>query len=260
MTRRPPPPFLPASVAAREWLTPRLVRVSLEGARLKEFEVSQPASSVRVLLPRPDRPDTLELPTWDGNQFLMANGRRPILRTLTPRHHDRDAGRLQVDVVVHGDGAAATWASKAAIGTPAAVSGPARGYTIEPQAEAMILGGDETAIPAISQIVEALPEHVDVTVFIEVADDSRPLLPGDPEGRMRIEWVTPDDAVPGQAVADRLGQVDLAPGTHLWAAGEAGSMQRIRQQLLVDRGLPRSQATIRGFWKRGRASADNPLV
>jgi NADPH-dependent ferric siderophore reductase len=35
-------------------------------------------------------------------------------------------------------------------------------------------------------------------------------------------------------------------------AGEAAAVQRIRRQLFEDRGLPRPQATVRGYWKHGR--------
>ena len=96
-----------------------------------------------------------------------------------------------------------------------------------------------------------------MTIYLEVPDNSRPPLP-DPRSPIEIVWLAPDGATPGRALADRLGQVDLPGGTHLWAAGEAGSMQRIRQQLLVERGLPRSQVTIRGYWKHGRAAAEAP--
>jgi NADPH-dependent ferric siderophore reductase len=51
---------------------------------------------------------------------------------------------------------------------------------------------------------------------------------------------------------------ELAPRTRLWAAGEAAAMQRIRRHLFEDRGLSRADATVRGYWKHGRAgdSAD----
>ena len=73
------------------------------------------------------------------------------------------------DVVLHGRGAAASWAEGARPGDRAAISGPARGYTPDPEAGAYILAGDETAIPAIAQLLEALPA-VPVDVHIEIAE------------------------------------------------------------------------------------------
>ena len=46
---------------------------------------------------------------------------------------------------------------------------------------------------------------------------------------------------------------DLEPGIRVWVAGEAAAMQRIRRHLFEDRGLPRSQASVRGYWKHGRS-------
>lgn len=256
MNRRPPPSFLLAEVSGREQLTPRLVRVTLQGPELTRLEVAEPASSVRVLLPDPSRPHALEIPAWDGNRFVLPGGRRPILRTLTPRHHDSAAGVLQVDVVVHGDGAASGWAASSSVGSPAAVSGPARGYTIDPEATLLVLGGDETAIAAISQIIEAARGDVEIAVHLEAATPgARFTLPFHPGGR--VHWYVGDRSAPGRVAADEMARVDLAPGARLWAAGEAAAMQSLRQRLFRDRGVPRAHATIRGYWKHGRSSLED---
>jgi NADPH-dependent ferric siderophore reductase len=253
--RRPPPPFLTAELAGREWLTPRLVRVTLEGEPLGELEVTQPASSVRVLIPDRARPAELEIPGWDGNRFVLADGRRPTIRTLTPRYHDPRAGRLVLDVVVHGSGAASTWASEATVGSPVAVSGPARGYTIDPAAESLLLAGDETATAAVSQILEALPVDRAVSIYMEApGPEARPALPEHP--RCTLHWIDQVGGVPGTALVDALGEAELPEGGLLWAAGEAAAMQRLRQRLFNERGIARAMATIRGYWKHGRSGED----
>jgi NADPH-dependent ferric siderophore reductase len=120
----------------------------------------------------------------------------------------------------------------------------------------LILGGDETALAAISQIIEVLPEHIEVAAHLETATAlARPALPSHP--RLRVSWLTSTE-VPGQAVADALGHAEFPDGTRLWAAGEAAAMQRLRQRLFQGLALPRSQATIRGYWKHGRTSEDDP--
>ncbi|HEX4865496.1 MAG TPA: siderophore-interacting protein [Acidimicrobiales bacterium] len=256
MSRRPPPPFLEGEVVQREWLTPRLVRVTLQGSELGRLEVTQPASSLRVLLPDPSRPDDLELPGWDGNRFLLSDGSRPVLRTLTPRHVDRGAGRLQVDVVVHGQGAASRWAAAAGVGSPAAVSGPARGYVVDPAATELIVGGDETAIAAVSQIVESAPDGLALTVLLETpGEESRPVLPDRPG--CELSWVDQRGDVPGAALVGRMSALAISPAGRLWAAGEAAAMQRLRSRLFTELGVPRTQATIRGYWKHGRTAADD---
>ena len=46
---------------------------------------------------------------------------------------------------------------------------------------------------------------------------------------------------------------ELAPGTRVWVAGEAAAVQRVRRHLFEDQGLPRAQASVRGYWKHGRS-------
>lgn len=253
--RRPPAPFRRARVSSRVSLTPRLTRVTVRGQDLRLLETGQPASSVRVLLPAGEPADALEIPTWDGNRYVLADGRRPVIRTLTPRHFDREQGALQFDVVVHGDGAAARWASVGEIGTPVALSGPARGYAPDPAARHLVLGGDETAYAAVCSIVESVPQGVSLSVFLEVGEaEARPPLPSGGG----VEWLAYDpDRGPSGALADRLGRVELPEDTRLWAAGEAAAMQRLRLSLFGERGLPRSRAVLRGYWKHGRVSEED---
>src|SRR5215510_5216199 len=100
-TRREPPRFRHVVVRRVEPRSPRLLRVTLAGPELEGLTVDQPAASVRLLLPSSaDR--ELVMPTWNGNQFLLADGRRPVIRTFTPRRVDGEALELDLDVVVHG--------------------------------------------------------------------------------------------------------------------------------------------------------------
>jgi NADPH-dependent ferric siderophore reductase len=141
-----------------------MTRVILGGDELAGFSLDQPAASVRLLLPTADR---LEIPTWHGNEFLLSDGARPIIRTLTPRRFNPAARELHLDVVVHGSGAASTWAESTQPGDNVAISGPGRGYHIDPDATAFLLAGDETAIPGICQLLEYLP-NIPITVHLSV--------------------------------------------------------------------------------------------
>ena len=79
-----------ACVGGRRGAPPRLTRVTLSRARSSSASrCPEPAGSVRLLLPEPDG---LEIPTWAGNNFVFADGRRPTLRTLTPVGTDPGPG------------------------------------------------------------------------------------------------------------------------------------------------------------------------
>ena len=250
-TRRPPPPFRLVTILRTERLSPRLGRVTLGGPELDGLIVEQPAASVRVLLPIAHGGEVV-IPDWAGNEFLLPDGRRPTIRTLTPRRVDGRRLELDVDVVLHGAGAAARWAHGAKPGSRAAVSGPARGYTIDEEAPGFLLAGDETAIPAISQLLERLPANRPVHAEIEVADPAaRHALPAHPGAT--VHWrVQAAGTAPGDALVAAVRAADVAPETRAWVAGEAAAVQRIRRLFFEERGWSRAHATVRGYWKHGR--------
>jgi len=233
-----------------------MVRVTLSGPELQGLVVQDPAASVRLLLPSPGAGE-LVMPSWNGNEFLLPDGRRPAIRTLTPRRVDGETLELDVEVVIHGGGVASEWAEAGEPGDPAAVSGPGRGYAVDVDAPAFLLAGDETALPAISQLLEVLPPETPVQVHIEVAHpDARLPLPEHPSATVAW-WDLPPGASSGDALVSAVRGAVVLPGTRAWAAGEAAAVQRIRRHLFEDRGLPRSQASVRGYWKRGRSGDDD---
>lgn len=253
-TRREPPRLREVTVRSVDRLTPHMVRVTFAGADLEGLVVEQPAASVRLLLPSPGVQE-LVMPAWNGNEFLLPDGSRPAIRTFTPLPIDApsDVPELDLQIVVHGSGVASTWAEAAEPGVPAAISGPGRGYDVDPEAQAYCLAGDETAIPAIGQLLEALPRDIPVEVHIEVArPDARLTLPEHPQAT--VHWHDlPAAAAPGEALLAAVRIADIGPDHRVWAAGEAAGVQRVRRHLFEERGLPRRNAAIRGYWKHGRA-------
>jgi len=252
--RREPPQFRRVTVIRVEPVTPRLVRITLAGPELAGFTVDEPAASVRLLIP-PAATGAVVIPAWNGNEFLYTDGRRPAIRTFTPLRVDADSLAFDIEAVIHGEGAAARWAAAAEPGAAAAVSGPGRGYTVDPDAPAFLLGGDESAIPAISQLLDVLPVGTPTRVHIEVAQpDARVSLPV--REYTTVEWHDlPGGAPPGTALVAAICDAELAPGTRVWVAGEAAAVQRIRRHLFDETSVPRAHTTIRGYWKHGRAGA-----
>jgi NADPH-dependent ferric siderophore reductase len=251
-TRREPPRFRRVVVHAVERLSPRLVRITFAGPELDGLTVEHPAASVRLLLPPPGERE-LVMPAWNGNEFLLPDGRRPTLRTFTPRRVDAEALELDLDIVLHGAGAAAEWAQAASPGDAAAISGPGRGYVVDPDAPAFVLAGDETAIPAISQLLDVVPTEAQVQVHIEVGHpDARLELPDHPLARVHWHDLLAG-APPGDALVAAIHSTEITSEARVWVAGEAAAVQRIRRHLFEERGLPRSQAAVRGYWKHGRS-------
>jgi NADPH-dependent ferric siderophore reductase len=229
-----------------------MLRVTLVGTDLVGLERGEPGSSVRLLLPRDD--GGFELPTWQGNEFLWADGARARIRTLTPLavRDDGASAELDLDVVLHDDAPLTRWARSATAGDPAAVSGTGSGYDIDPAVASYVLLGDESAVPAVTTLLEALPRTASVTVLVERrAGAAQVDLPDHPGAT--VTWsVLPDGEAPGATLVEAAARVELLPEARIWAAGEAAAVQRIRKLLFDQRGVQRSQATIRGYWKAGR--------
>jgi NADPH-dependent ferric siderophore reductase len=260
-TRQPAPPFRRAEVVAVTAVTSRLTRVTLRGEELVGIPMPEPAGSVRLLLPERDSeaehgPGGLEIPTWASNNFVYADGRRPTLRTLTPVDTDPDRGELALAIVRHGAGRAAAWAEQVRPGAAVAISGPARGYVPSRDAGRFLIGGDETAIPALIQLAAAIPAGIPAEVLVEVPDPDARTPITDREG-IDVVWI--DGAtVPGAALADAFTARTVGPDTHVWAGGEAAAMQRIRRHLYETLGVDRARATARGYWKHGRSASTAP--
>lgn len=254
-TRRPPPDFRRATVVGTTDRGPRLTTVTLRGPALVGFSVEAPAASVRLLLPRTDADGRLEIPEWNGNEFRFADGVRPPIRTLTPLRTDPSSGSVEVEVVRHGHGALAGWAGTAAEGDQVALAGPGAGYAVPDGADRFLVVGDESALPAIGQVLDALPRPAAVEVVVEVAaPEGRIALPHHPGATVR--WCDlPPGAPPGAAMFAAVAALDVPADVAVWAAGEAAAVHRLRKLLLDERGVARSRAVIRGYWKHGRDGA-----
>lgn len=240
------------AVRALETLNPRMLRIVLGGPELAGLVIDEPAASVRLLVPPPGRREIV-MPTWTGNQFELPTGERAPIRTFTPRLFDPGRAELTIDLVLHGRGAASDWATATGIGDEVAVSGPGRGYVIDPAAATTLLVGDESAIPAISQLLESIPFRVHVDVRIEVADDAaRAELPGHPNANTVWYTATPGSQ-PGDQLVGAVASLETVPDA-VWVAGEAAAVQRIRRNLFEERGIERSRASVHGYWKHGRSA------
>ncbi len=227
-----------------------MVRVTLAGPMLQGIDPGLPAASVRVLLPRD--PSEVVLPTWAGNEFLFADGSRPTIRTLTPLSFRPGPLELDIEVVRHGNGILSAWADTAKAGDRVAVSGTGRGYEIDPAVRSFLLAGDESALPAISMLLRALPPEAEVEVLIEIRHpDARLELPAHPGAT--IQWCQPEaGSVPGDSLFAAVAIAQITRDARVWVAGEAAAAQRIRRHLFDERSLSRSQVVVRGYWKHGR--------
>jgi NADPH-dependent ferric siderophore reductase len=288
--------FFSATVARVQRLSPSFLRLTFAGPELTGFGVGGADQRIKLVLSRDGGPvrDLLsDGPGWYQEYRELPDERRPYLRTYTVRAARPHLGEIDVDVVLHGNdgghpGPAAGWAAAAVAGDPIVVLGPDRagtgrawGVEWAPPAEGtLFLAGDETAVPAISAIVEALPADRRTVAVLEVPEAGDVLSLALPPG-VEVRWLVRGARLRGEALgpavhaalcelgvaAPAAGQdpadVDLeggvlwevpeagADGCYAWLAGEAGMVTRLRRRLIRDLAVPRSAVAFMGYWRMG---------
>lgn len=242
-----------------EWLSPGMVRITLGGEALAGFRSDAPDDGMRLYFPA-DVADTSWAPAVDGSTLVFP-GERPPGREFTPRRYDADAGELDFDFVIHGDGPAASWAANAAPGHYLGVSGPRRSRLLSGRVDGYLLAGDATGLPSIARRLEELPAGTPVVAVIEVANESEE-LPLTTRADLRVIWLHRDEAALDATglLAAAIAGLELPAGDlFAWAAGEAGSVRAVRRHLLDERGIPDARMRMTGYWKRAVANYDHHL-
>jgi NADPH-dependent ferric siderophore reductase len=177
------------------------------------------------------------------------------VRTYTALYPDTEAGTLAIDFVTHGDvGVAGPWAQAARPGDRLEARGPGGAYRPDPEADWHLLVGDESAVPAITAALEALPTDAVARVVVLVEDAAHePALPL-PSGAV-LTVLHRTALGPGDGLATAVRALEWLPGrVHAFVHGEAEEvMHGVRPYLLKERGLARDQVSISGYWRRGRS-------
>jgi NADPH-dependent ferric siderophore reductase len=235
-------------------IAPRLVSVLVRGNELDGFAAAAPTSHLKVFLPAPGQDAPLLPEFMPDGQPVPDDAPRPSVRTYTPRRFDQETGTLEIQFVVHGAGPASEWAERASAGDKLAVAGPGGRFVMDPAAERWWIAGDESAIPAIGTLLEALPASAAAEVHIEVtdADDEVEL---DSQAKTEITWHhrrNPDAF--GAELDEAARAASIADGTKVWVACEAAAMRGIRRYFTGERGLPASSLVTRGYWRIGEAN------
>jgi NADPH-dependent ferric siderophore reductase len=251
--RRPPP--RPVEVVAVTRLTPRLVSLHVGGPALQGFAVEAPTAHIKVFLPQPGA--DLVLPTVGPNGPVLPEGAPPpIVRTYTPRHYDAASNTLEIQFVLHGEGAASRWAAGAKPGDQLAVAGPGGRFRLDPTATEWWIAGDESAIPAAATLLEALPATARAEVHFEV-DGGEDELPLTSSARVSVHWhrrrPMARQKTWGTELRDAATNARLSEGTYVWVGCEASTMRAIRMQML-ERGVARDALTTRGYWRVGEVN------
>jgi len=251
---RPRPRFRTVEVRRVARLGPHMVRVTVGGPELEGFERPAPTQHIKVILPDPDtgRP-VLPDPSLPRGASVPGQP-RPLMRTYTIRRYDPSAEELDVDFVVHGQGAGSEWAERAETGGRIALAGPGgRPYQPALDASWYVIAGDESALPAIGTLLERLRSGMKVQVLAEVPEAGDELA-WNSQAQVQTTWLhRGSGSTPiGSLACEALLAASRPEGDgRVWLACEAGVMRRMRRHLLESWGMDPSHIVTRGYWKLG---------
>ena len=227
-TRRPARTLAVLSVRSSRWISPHTVRLTVGGPGFSDIR-SNEYTDKYVKISFAD-----------------------VTRTYTVRRMEPDQQQLDLDFVVHGDdGIAAPWAANAQPGDTLTLSGAGGGYAPAPDDDWHLFVGDESALPAISSALEALPSDARGIAYLE-SQEGHPDDISAPAG-VELRWL--HRANPGTTplqLAEALATGPWLPGrVGVFAHGEREAMKAIRAEL-KGRDLNGGQLSLSGYWAYGR--------
>ncbi|MEV6172694.1 siderophore-interacting protein [Streptomyces sp. NPDC051954] len=257
--------FFSLHVVRTRRLGPSLVRVTFAGDELRDFHSDGCDQSLSLFIPAEGRTEP-RVPVELGDGWWQAWREQPddvraVMRSYSLRSLRRNPDEIDIDFVLHEPaGPASRWAARAAAGDKVQLLGPAiadnRAIRFRPPADTdlVVIWGDETAVPAVSAIVESLPAGTRARVWLEVhhAGDIQDLAT---QADVEIDWLVAEKpGVEGSPMAlDALREARLPPTEHpyVWIAGESGCVKQLRRHFVGERGIDRRRVTFVGYWRQG---------
>ena len=197
-------------------------------------------------------------PAVDASGHVTSPMRRAAFHTkvYTVVQITRGRSELTFDVYLHGQGYTCTWALEAT-GDEIGLS-PLDARWMPRPVSPLLIFGDETAIPAIRQVLRRLPETIagEITLAVDCAEDvlEMPHLDGVAQRILYREngHITLLDQL-------RLVQLDQRPKPFIWFAGPRSVAVAARRYLL-SQGMTEEDFLCAAYWIDDQRSTSGPSV
>lgn len=252
---------IPAVVIGRQWITPRMVRLTFHSEQMGSFvRPNDPDQFLTAIFPKPGQ-ELIELqPDFDWHFFgTLPDAVRPQARNYTIRSFDLISDTVDVDILVHGGpGLGEHWAVNVQPGAPVYLWGPRIAYNPYPNVEFHVLFCDECGVPAAAAIIDALPDDARGHLVAEIKNEAAiPPFPHHPG--FQIDWVFSGDLEPGEGTAllDAIERIPVPNAlVYAWGGGEMTSMRQIGRFLRRTWGLTTASISTTGYWRAGISFED----
>jgi NADPH-dependent ferric siderophore reductase len=208
------------------------------------------ADGLGTMDPLPGQDMMLSVATDDGSF---------VRRRYSIRFFDPTAERAVLDVVVHGDGPGARWASSVVVGDTVEGIGPRGKVTVNPDAAWHLFVGDQSFTPAIFSMVESLRATTPALVVLEFDEPSEQLTldaAACPDGPT---WL-PRQGSPAEssvALLEHLGHLEFPAGPGFaYVGGEFHTVAAVRG-VLIERGMDKDAFSAKAYWRANMANASH---
>ncbi|MDR0944801.1 MAG: siderophore-interacting protein [Bifidobacteriaceae bacterium] len=256
-------------------LTGTVVDVSTPTPLLRRLVVRVPGLGTPAA-PAPGQWVRLYVPEPQGTAGRLAVGAREMAghtpRSYTVQAWDPAQETCVLDFVLHQPaGPASTWAAAARTGDELPLAGPIGrpGLPLDAGPLRVLFLADTTALPAVRELVGALPRGSAARAVIAAAASERVPLAAPDGVALTLDWTDPGgDALTkaatviggGPTVPSVQGEVPVDLGsaiggaaerseTHVWVGAEAGAVSEIRR-LATTAGVPRPLLHATAYWRR----------
>lgn len=292
--------FFFARVVAFSQISAGFVRLSLELDHPERFRYVGLDQRAKLFFPNRAGviPALGSASGWWQHWRVLPESERPPMRTYTVRRCTQasmQAQGIDIDIAVHGGaGVASEWLKRARVGDQLGFLGSnaaypglnlATGWNLKqhPQTREVFLFGDQSAFPAIANILSTLSSHIKAHVIVELEhEEDVDLLPK--RSNLDVRVVIADRAHHGRelvrAVCEREEVWDVAVSPenivvfsgedermmwevpeqsssnlshYFWIAGENKAVKKIRRYALTERNVDRSVIAFMGYWAEGRS-------
>jgi NADPH-dependent ferric siderophore reductase len=241
-----PPNFREVSVVSTQLIGRTYVRVTVQGKGIERF--FDTGMHFRLVFPK----QAGSVSVWpyldDGGRTVWPKGEQELMRPVyTVRKIDDETPAFDFDVFLHEGGPTADWARQAKEGDKVGLMGPSGGWI--PEADNILIAGDETAIPAICRILETIPSSTKGTVFLSIEKEGDQ-IPVTHSPSISVEWVIRD----GQShdgLLDRTKKAELpeGKGAFVWFAAKKSVARKAKHYFRDEKGFNTRNSYIAGYWE-----------
>jgi NADPH-dependent ferric siderophore reductase len=218
-------------VAAKEHITPRMLRIIFHSDELQGFESLSPDDHIKIFIP-------------------VHGDERQIKRDFTPRAWDLEAETFTLDFALHDNGPATEWARSAKIGDVLEIGGPRGSTIVADDFDWYLLIGDASALPSFSRRLETMRHDVPVHAFLLITNASEQQT-FSTKANCCIRWLTTRTNSVEDASMLRIALDDLVlpqGDGFVWIAAEKNVSRELYEYLVDEREHPAEWIKAAAYW------------